>query len=116
VADEYVVNTVRSYSSGTVGRSLNAVRNHHFVIDGPSIGEEIGSADAFLSGISSCGVNLIEVLARDTGVPLRHTDVMIAGVRSRQDTSVFARIDLAFVFQGPTAEQAESLVASYKKR
>jgi uncharacterized OsmC-like protein len=116
MTEEYVVNSVRSYSSGTVGRSLNTVRNHHFVIDSPSIGEEIGSGDAFLSGISSCGVNLVEVLARDTGVPLRRTEVTIDGLRSLEDTSVFARIDLRFVLSGPTREQAEFLVDSYKKR
>jgi uncharacterized OsmC-like protein len=116
VSDEYVVNTVRSYSSGTVGRSLNTVRNHHFVIDSPSIGEEIGSGDAFLAGISSCGVNLVEVLARDTGVPLRRTEVTIDGIRNRRDTSVFERIDLQFVLTGPTQEQGESLVDSYKRR
>jgi uncharacterized OsmC-like protein len=116
MAEEYVVNTVRSYSSGTIGRSLNTVRNHHFVIDSPSIGEEIGSGDAFLSGISSCGVNLVEVLARDTGVPLRRTEVTIDGIRSVKDTSVFARIDLRFVLFGLTRDQADALVDSYTKR
>jgi uncharacterized OsmC-like protein len=116
VTDEYVVNTVRSYSSGTIGRSLNTVKSHHFVIDSPSIGEEITSGDAFLAGISSCGVNLVEGAARDTGVPLRRTDVTIDGVRNRRDTSVFERIDLRFVLNGPTQDQAEALVESYKQR
>ncbi len=116
MADEYVLNSVRSYSSGTVGRSLNTVRNHHFVIDSPSIGEAITSGDAFLSGISSCGVNLVEVLARDSAVRLRRTEVTIDGVRNTKDPSVFERIDLRFVLTGPTREQADLLVDSYKKR
>jgi uncharacterized OsmC-like protein len=116
MSDEYVVNTVRSYSSGTVGRSLNTVRNHHFVIDSPTIGDEITSGDAFLAGISSCGVNLVEVLARDTGVPLGRTEVTIDGVRNRRDPSVFERIDLRFVLIGLNQGQAEDLVESYQRR
>src|SRR5580700_706347 len=116
MTDEYVVNTVRSSSSGTVGRSLNTVKNHHFVIDSPSIGEEITSGDAFLAGISSCGVNLVEGLAQETGVPLRRTEVTIDGIRNRRDTSVFERIELRFVMSGVSQDQAEALVESYKRR
>jgi uncharacterized OsmC-like protein len=116
MTDEYVVNTVRSFSSGTVGRSLNTVKNHHFVIDSPTIGEEITSGDAFLAGISSCGVNLVEGLARDTGVPLRRTEVTIDGIRNRRDTSLFERIDLRFVLTGPTKDQAHTLVDAYQRR
>jgi uncharacterized OsmC-like protein len=116
MTDEYVVNTVRSYSSGTIGRSLNTVKSHHFVIDSPTIGEEITSGDAFLAGISSCGVNLVEGAARDSGVPLRRTEVTIDGVRTRRDPSVFDRIDLRFVLAGPTQDQAETLVETYKRR
>lgn len=46
MSDEYIVNTVRSTSSGVHGRSLNSAGHHHFVIDGPNLAEEIGSVDA----------------------------------------------------------------------
>src|SRR5437773_11437669 len=81
MSDNLIVNTVRSYSSGLVGRSLNSARDHHFVIDGTNLAEELTSVEAFLSGISSCGVNLVEVAARETAVPLTRTEVTIDGVR-----------------------------------
>jgi uncharacterized OsmC-like protein len=111
---QYHINTVHSYSSGTVGRSLNTVGHHHFVIDSPTLGEEITSGDAFLAGISSCGVNLVERAAQDLGVPVRRTEVTIDGLRDRDAPSTFARIDLRFKLIGPSQEQAETLVGRYK--
>jgi uncharacterized OsmC-like protein len=114
MSEQHLVNSVRSYSSGLVGRSLNTVGRHHFVIDSPALGEEITSADAFLAGISSCGVNLVEAAARDAGVPVRRTEVTIEGLRDRQALSTFERINLRFVLTGPSQEQAEALVQRYK--
>lgn len=114
MSEQYLVNTVRSYSSGTVGRSLNTVGRHHFVIDSPSIGEEITSGDAFLAGISSCGVTLVERAAQDSGVAVRRLEVTIEGRRDRQHPSSFAQIDLRFAFQGTSQAQAEALVQRYK--
>jgi uncharacterized OsmC-like protein len=114
VSDQFIINAVRSYSSGTPGRSLNSVGHHHFVIDSPSLGEEITSGDAFLAGISSCGVNLVERVARETGVAVDHMEVTIEGRRDRANSSVFERITMHFSLVGPTQEQAEGLVGRYK--
>jgi uncharacterized OsmC-like protein len=116
MSEQYLSNTVHSSSSGTVGRSLNSVANHHFVIDSPSMGEEITSTDSFLAGLSSCGVNLIEGAARETGVPLRRIDVVIEGLRSPQATARFAQVNMRFTLAGPTQEQAAELVERYKNR
>src|SRR5438874_7594315 len=113
MSEQYLVNSVRSYSSGTVGRSLNTVGNHHFVIDSPSLGEEITSGDAFLSGISSCGVNLVEAAAQETGITLHRTEVTIDGIRLRSNPTSFEKIELRFVLSGPSQEQAEALVHRY---
>ena len=114
MSDEYIVNTVRSTSSGIHGRSLNSAGHHHFVIDGPNLAEEIGSVDAFLAGISSCGVNLVERVARELDIPVQRTEVSIEGRRSRQRSSDFERVSLRFTLVGPTQEQAEVLVGRYK--
>ena len=114
MSEQYIVNAVRSYSSGTVGRSLNTVGHHHFVIDSPTLGEEITSGDAFLAGISSCGVNLTERAAEELGVPVRRTTVTIEGLRNRQNSSVFEKIVMHFRFEGPTREQAALLVGRYQ--
>jgi uncharacterized OsmC-like protein len=114
MSEQYIVNTVRSYSSGTVGRSMNTIRNHHLIIDSPTIGEEITSGDAFLAGVSSCGVTLVERAARDMGIPLRHMEVTIDGLRDRSAPTTFARVEMRFRLVGVTQEQAETLVGRYK--
>ncbi len=114
MSEQYLVNTVRSYSSGTVGRSMNTIRNHHLIIDSPTIGEEITSGDAFLAGVSSCGVTLIERAAKEMGIPLQRMEVMIEGLRDRSAPTSFARVNMAFRLVGVSQEQAETLVGRYK--
>lgn len=112
----YIVTSVRSSSSGTPGRSLNAIRNHHVVIDSPTLGEAVTSSEAFLAGISSCGVNLVELAARELGVSVQHLAVTIDGRRHQDNPAAFARIDLRFEFVGPTQAQAQALVERYQHR
>lgn len=119
MSEDRLVNRVRSYSSGTPGRSLNNVRNHHFVIDEPPYaggpGEEITPADAFLAGVSSCGVLLVESFARREGVPLERAEATIEGVRARANPVDFESISMRFELVGPDQAQAEQLVAYYQK-
>jgi hypothetical protein len=104
---------VRSYSCGIVGRSINAIRGHHIVLDSPSIKEEITSGEAFLSGISACGVTLVEGAARDSGIRLGRLEVTIEGFRT-PNVPAFDRIAMRFAFEGPTRQEAEMLVGRYK--
>jgi uncharacterized OsmC-like protein len=117
MSEQRLVNTVRSYSSGTPGRCLNNVGVHHFVIDnaaGPK--EEITPADAFLAGISACSVLLVETFAQQAAVPLQRAEATIEGVRLAGDPSRFERITLRFELIGPTQAQAQELVAQFKNR
>src|SRR5205809_7014201 len=64
------IDTVRSSSSGTPGRSLNSARQQHFILDSPSGPNEAGAnGEAFLAGVSACGGTLIETYALDQKVP-----------------------------------------------
>jgi uncharacterized OsmC-like protein len=114
MSDQDIVNTVRSSSSGILGRSLNQIGRHQLAIDSPQLAEEITSGEAFLAGISSCGVNLVERVARETDTPLSHLHVTIEGRRARQRASDFAQISLHFLLTGPTQAQADELVGRYK--
>jgi uncharacterized OsmC-like protein len=115
---ELVVNRVRSSTTETPGRSLSRVRNHELVIDEPvhagGPGEKITPAEAFLAGVSACGVLLVEGKARESKVRLDHLAVDIEAVRHRSDTSVFQRIDMVFRLTGPTQAQAVELVKHYQ--
>ncbi|MBI4337955.1 MAG: OsmC family protein [Chloroflexi bacterium] len=120
MAQQLLVNRVRTYSSGTPGRSLNQVGSHHFVIDEPphagGPGQEITPADAFLAGVSACGLLLVETFAREEGVDLRRTEVNIEGARSPSDTSRFTGVSMRFELHGPSQRQAEHLVERYKSK
>ncbi len=117
-SDELVVNRVHSSSTSTPGRALNKVRTHQLVIDEPTHlggpGEQITPAEAFLAGVSACGVLLVQGRARDSGVRLEQVEVNIEAVRDRGDTSVFQRIDMLFRLAGPSETEANDLVEHYK--
>ena len=118
--DELVINVVRSTSTSTPGRALNQVRDHRLVIDEPTHlggpGEQITPAEAFLAGVSACGVLLVQGHARDSGVRLDQVEAAIEGVRHRSDTSIFQRIEIRFRLTGPSQAQAIELVDHYKRR
>lgn len=120
MASGYLSNRVRSYSTGAVGRALNNVGLHHFVIDEPAYnggpGEEISPADAFLAGVSACGVLLVERFAREANVVLQYAEASIEGKRKAQDPSRFDSVDITFRLTGPTQKEAEALVERYKGR
>jgi uncharacterized OsmC-like protein len=111
------IDTVRSYSSGLVGRALNSARTNHFVLDSPSgPNEAVTSGESFLAGISSCGVTLIERYARETGVPLKSMQVTIEGIRSVATPNRFQAVTMRFELLGVDQAQAERLVKTYQDR
>jgi uncharacterized OsmC-like protein len=119
-SEDLVVNRVRSASTATPGRASNQVRDRQFLIDEPTHlggpGQEVTPADAFLAGVSACGVLLVQGRARDTSVRLDQIEVDLEAVRHRSDTSVFQRIEMRFRLFGPTQAEAIELVEHYKRR
>lgn len=111
------VTTVRSASIGQPGRALNSARMHAFVLDSSSgPGEGLNNTEAFLAGISSCGVTLIEKHAKETGVPLAGMEVAILGIQSTADPARFQAIDIRFEFHGVGQPEADRLVEVWRNR
>lgn len=115
----------RAASTNTFGRVLCTVRNHHFVIDGPEQngcpGEEATPAEVFLSAVASCGVELVQVLAKSSGIPVQGIAVKIQGFMDRAkpvrpDVSLFNSVSLQFRFTGVTEAGAKELVEKFKGR
>jgi len=107
---------VRTRSIGMPGRALNSARSQHFVLDsssGPS--EALTNTEAFLAGISSCGVTLIEKYAAETGVPLSGMDVEISGIRAAGEPR-FESIDIRFDLDGVDQAEAVHLVEVWQAR
>ena len=115
---------IRARSTDTFGRVLWTCRDQHFVADGPvqngCPGEAVTPAELFLAGIAACGVELVEVIARASDVPLRAVRVEITGELDpanpvRDDVRVFNVVRLAFELDGVTEEQGRELVESFKR-
>ena len=110
--------TIRSSSSGTTGRAVSEVRGQRLVLDSSTRPQRdaLTNSEAFLAGISSCGVTLIEMHAQDKGIPVRRLDVTIEGVRTAEDPVRFASISMRFEIAGVSQAQAEELVQTYRSR
>ena len=118
----YVVDAT---STNTFGRVLTSARDQHLVVDGPATsgcpGEAIGPAELFLGGVAGCGVELIQVLAKQQNVPLKSVHCTIKGYRDleappRQDVSLFNSVDINFQLGGVSQEQGQDLVERFKRR
>jgi uncharacterized OsmC-like protein len=110
------VEIVRSQSSGLVGRAINNARNHHFILDSSTAPEALSNSEAFLAGVSSCGVTLIEGHARDTGVKLQRMEVTIEGTRTAAEPNRFQHVAMRFELHGVDQATAERLVETYRSR
>ena len=121
---------VRSYavdarSSDVLGRVLWSCRDQHFVADGPvqngCPGEAVTPAELFLAGIASCGVELVQVIARTDETPVGPVRARISGEIDperpvREDVTVFTSVRLELEVEGVDQEAAERLVEQFKRR
>ena len=117
--------SVQARSTDTFGRVLCAARDQHFVVDGPvqngCPGEAVTPAEIFLAGVATCGVELLQVIARAESVPLRSVSAQIEGWIDRDhpvrpDVMVFNGARLKLWLDGVTRAQAVDLVEKFKSR
>ena len=121
---------VRTYEVGArstdvFGRVLCSTREQHFVVDGPvqngCPGEAVTPGEIVLAGVAACGVELIQVFAREEELPLRAVRVGVAGEMDpdnpvRPDVRVFNTVRVEFQLEGVTKDEAEHLVERFKGR
>jgi organic hydroperoxide reductase OsmC/OhrA len=112
-------------STSTFGRVLCSCRDQHFVVDGPvqngCPGEAVTPGELFLTSIAACGVELVEVFAREEGAPLESATVRAAARMDlddppREDVTVFNSVHLRFQLDGVDRDTAEHLVKRFKGR
>jgi uncharacterized OsmC-like protein len=112
-------------STDVFGRVLCSTRDQHFVVDGPvqngCPGEAVTPGEIFLAGVATCGVELLQVFAREEELPLRAVRVAAEGEMDldnppRQDVRVFNRVRVSFELEGVTPEQGAHLVERFKGR
>jgi uncharacterized OsmC-like protein len=122
MASDYQVSAA---STARFGRVLLNARDQHLVVDGPvqngCPGEALTPAELFLGGVASCAVELVQVLARDTGIAIERVEASIEGTidrahEIRDDVTVFSSVHLDFTLYGVDDEQAGALVAAFEHR
>jgi uncharacterized OsmC-like protein len=115
----------RAETTSTFGRVAARVRQHTLTIDGPvqngCPGEAPTPGELFLAAAAACGAEVLQVLARDGGVPLERVAVHVRGTidRSEQphaEVTVFSAVELMLHLYGPDAAQAAELVAGFQRR
>ncbi|MGH7344882.1 MAG: OsmC family protein [Candidatus Rokuibacteriota bacterium] len=112
------IDAVRSSSSGVLGRARSEARGYRLVLDSSSRphADAFTNSEAFLGGVSSCGVTLIEMHAKESGVPMTGIDVTIEGARAAAEPNRFATVTMTFEIAGVSQAQAEELVKTYRGR
>src|SRR5712664_4468787 len=110
------IDTVKSSNSGILGRARSEARGYRLVLDSSSRpqADAFTNSEAFLAAVSSCGVTLVEMHAKETGVPLAGMDVTIEGTRTAAEPNRFARVSMSFELAGVSQTQAESVVEMYR--
>jgi uncharacterized OsmC-like protein len=112
-------------STDTFGRVLWSCRDQHFVADGPvqngCPGEAVTPAELFLAGIATCGVELVQVIAKADGVPVGAVRAEVEGVLDptnpvHRDVRVFNSVRLRFELSGIDEPRARELVEGFKRR
>jgi uncharacterized OsmC-like protein len=114
-----------AHSTETFGRVLVSARDQHLIVDGPAQngcpGEAITPAEMFLSGVAACGVELIQVLAKQLEMPLRSVRAAIEATQNpsapvRPDVNLFNTVRISLELGGVSEEQGQDLVERFKRR
>jgi len=115
--DNAKVEVITSSSSGVIGRAESTARGARIVLDSSSRPQPdaLTNSEAFLGAISSCGVTLIEMHARETGVPLQRMSVTIEGERPATEPR-FSRVTMTFEMEGVSQAEGDALVETYRGR
>ena len=116
---------IAARSTDTFGRVLWSCRDQHFVADGPvqngCPGEAVTPAELFLAGIATCGVELVQALAREADLAVADVRAKVHGVLDpahpvRDDVRVFNSVSIRFELAGVDAAAARELVEGFKRR
>jgi len=116
---------IRASSTNTFGRLLCESRHHHFVVDGPAQngcpGEALTPPEIFLAGVVTCGVELVQVFAKQKNLPLGPATGTISALldrsnQARSDLTLFNSARLDFTLAGVSQDEANELVRSFQAR
>jgi len=109
----------RTYSSGTIGRSICNARNHHWVSESPG-GDALGAGELFCASMAACAVNMVERIAGAENRALDSMEVNVAVYTDKDkpagDVSTYDACRVKFEMWGVRDDDAEYLVKVWKQR
>ncbi|MEK7402608.1 MAG: OsmC family protein [Gemmatimonadota bacterium] len=122
--------SIREYQIGArstdvFGRVLCNARDHHFIVDGPvqngCPGEEVTPPELLLSSVAACGVELIQVIAKEQSQRVGSVEVSVHGMldranQPRPNVTVYNKVHMTFTLQGTDGATASQLVEAFKRR
>lgn len=117
--------TIGAKSTDVFGRVLLNARDHHFIVDGPvqngCPGEEVTPPELLLSSVAACGVELVQVIAKEQNARVGSVEVSAYGLldrskQSRPNVTVYNKVQLTFTLLGTDGATAAQLVEAFKRR
>jgi len=119
MADLSLTYQARTYSSGTVGRSICNARNHHWVSENPG-GDALGAGELFCASMAACAVNMVERIAKTENRTLDSMEVNVAVYTDKDkpagEVSVYDAARVKFEMWGVSDDDARYLVKIWKQR
>lgn len=84
-------------------------------------GEALTPPEIFLAGVITCGVELVQVFARDKNLSLRSATGIISATldrsnQARSDVTLFNSVRLDFTLTGVSHDEGHQLVDAFKAR
>lgn len=124
------VYTARATSTtiGIKGRNITRVRDKNFLVDDPASphydngpGEELGAAELFVAGITTCASLMLERIARAKEIAYESVTVTMEGSRDmvkerERGPQALDRARMHFVFRGVSEETAAYLTDAFQNR
>ena len=124
------VYTARAQSStiGSKGRNITRVRERNFLVDDPASphydngpGEELGAAELFVAGITTCASLMLERIARAKEIAYESVTVSMEGSRNmvkerERGPQAFDSARMHFVYRGVSEETAAYLTDAFQNK
>lgn len=118
----------QSTTTGIKGRNITRVRDRNFLVDDPATpeydngpGEELGAAELFVAGITTCASLMLERVARAEGIAYESFTVDFAGTRDMRaprepGPQAMDSARMLFTFRGVSEETAAYLTDAFQNR
>ena len=116
---------VSACTTDTFGRVRGVVRDHALSIDGPKHNGAPGDwptpGEMMLTAAAACGAEVLQVLARDAGVPFTEAAVDVTGTINLDDQpvrglTVFSSVLFEVQLSGPSEAETRELIAGFQRR